>query len=60
LYADFAGHNVGGYEFFPAGTEARSQKELERYGVASDIHSIVQTYTNSGTGGNWYRPAKTM
>jgi len=57
LYADFASHNVVGYEFFPAGTEARSQKELKRYGDSLDIHSIVQTYDNTGTSGNWYRPS---
>jgi len=56
LYADFAGHNADGYEFFPAETEARAQKELKDYGDHSDIHSIVKTYTNSGTEGEWYRP----
>ena len=56
LYADFAAHNVGGYEFFPAGTAARALQELNNYGDLSDIHDIVETYTNGGTEDKWYQP----
>ena len=56
LFADFAAHNVGGFEHFPVGTEARSYQELVNYGDLNDVHPIVQTYTNSGTDGEWVRP----
>jgi hypothetical protein len=58
LYADFAAHNVSGFPDFPAGTEARAAVELKNYGDAKDVHPIVQTYANEGTGGNWVRPPK--
>jgi hypothetical protein len=58
LYADFAGHNVSGYPYFPIGTEERSAKELKKYGDSLDIHPIVATYKNNGTDGEWYRPGK--
>ena len=57
LYADFAAHNVSGYPGFPVGTEERSARELKEYGDSLDVHSIVQTFTNEGTGGKWIRPA---
>lgn len=58
LYADFAAHNVSGYPGFPAGVEERAARELKKYGDSLDIHPIVQTYTDAGTGDNWYRPSK--
>ena len=58
LYADFAAHNVSGFPEFPAGTEARAAEELKNYGDAQDVHPLVQTYANEGTGGNWVRPPK--
>lgn len=58
LYADFAAHNVSGYPGFPAGTEERAARELKRYGDSLDVHPVVQTFVNAGTGGNWYRPSK--
>lgn len=56
LYADFAAHNVGGFEFFPPGTASRSYEELRNYGDLKDVHPLVETYTNSGTNGDWVRP----
>ncbi len=53
LYADFAAHNVSGFPEFPAGTETRAAKELKNYGDAQDVHPIVQTYADEGTGGKW-------
>jgi hypothetical protein len=57
LYADYAAHNVGGFEFLPSGTEARAVRELKHCGEALDVHPIVQTFTKQGTGGKWYRPS---
>jgi hypothetical protein len=57
LYADFAAHNVSGYPGFPAGTEERAAMELKKYGDSLDVHAIVQTFNNEGTGNNWIRPA---
>ena len=56
LYADYAAHNVGGFVSFPAGTEARAAKELKNYGNPQDVHPVVKTYDNEGTGGKWFRP----
>ncbi len=56
LYADWAAHNVGGFEHFPPGTEKRTYDELKTYGDLNDVHPIVETYENGGTDGNWYRP----
>lgn len=58
LYADFAAHNVCGYPGFPAGVEERSTQELKKYGDSLDIHPIVQTLTDAGTGGEWIRPTR--
>ncbi len=58
LYADFAAHNVSGYPGFPDGTEERAARELKKYGDSLDIHSIVKTFDNCGTGGQWLRPGK--
>lgn len=58
LYADFAAHNVGGFEFFPTGTASRSYQELTNYGDLNDVHPVVETFENIGTGGEWYRPGK--
>ncbi len=58
LYADFAAHNVGGFEFFPSGIATRSYQELSNYGDLNDVHPIVETFENSGTGGEWYRPER--
>ena len=58
LYADYAAHNVGGFQHFPAGVEERSAKELRDYGKSYDIHAVVQTFTNEGTRGRWVRPSK--
>jgi len=56
LYADFAAHNVSGYPGFPTGTEERSARELKKYGDSLDVHPIVHTYSDAGTGGAWVRP----
>lgn len=56
IFADFAAHNVGGFEFFPPGTEARTYKELKDYGNLDDVHPIVDTFTNEGTKGEWVYP----
>lgn len=56
LFADYAAHNVGGFEFFPPGTESRTYQELKTYGDLNDTHPIVATYTNEGTYGEWITP----
>jgi len=53
LFADYAAHNVGGFEYFPRGTEARTYRELATYGDLDDTHPIVQTFDNEGTDGEW-------
>ncbi|MBT5426966.1 MAG: T9SS type A sorting domain-containing protein [Bacteroidetes bacterium] len=56
LFADYAAHNVGGFEHFPVGTEARSYQELKNYGDLNDVHPIVKTFTNEGSNGEWISP----
>ena len=56
LFADFAAHNVGGFEHFPPGTEARAYQELRNYGDLNDVHPIVDTFNNEGTNGEWIEP----
>ncbi len=56
LYADWAAHNVGGFEHFTPGVEARALVEIRNYGDMADTHPIVETYENGGTGGEWYEP----
>ncbi len=58
LYADFAAHNVSGYPGFPAGVEERAARELKKYGDSLDIHPIVQSFTDAGTGAEWIRPSQ--
>ena len=57
-FANYAAHNVCGYPHFPAGVEERTARELKDYGKPDDIHAVVNTYTNEGTGGTWVRPPK--
>ena len=57
-YADYAAHNVCGFPHFPDGVEERSARELKQYGTPDDIHDIVKTFTNEGSGGDWIRPEK--
>ena len=56
LFADFTAHNVGGFEHFPEGTEARTYQELATYGDLNDTHPIVDTFTNEGSNGQWLEP----
>lgn len=56
LYADYTAHNVGGFEHFPPGTEARAYLELKNYGDLNDTHPIVDTFNNEGTNGEWIEP----
>jgi len=57
-FADFAAHNVSGFPHFPPGVEERAARELKDYGNPRDIHDVVRTCTNEGTGGAWVRPPK--
>lgn len=56
LFADFAAHNVGGFEFFPPGVDERSYLELKNYGDLNDVHPIVDTFVNEGSNGEWVEP----
>ena len=56
LFADYTAHNVGGFEHFPAGTEARTYQELATYGDLNDTHPTVETFQNEGTDGDWIEP----
>ena len=56
LYADWAIHATAGFDYLSPGTAERSEKDLVRYGDSTDVHRIVHTFDNMGTGGNWYRP----
>jgi len=57
-FADNAAHNVSGFPHFPPGVEERSAEELKNYGKPYDIHDIVKTFNNEGSGGVWIRPEK--
>ena len=57
-FADYAAHNVSGFPYFPPGVEERAAKELRDYGKPYDIHDVVETFVDAGSGGTWIRPAK--
>lgn len=57
LYADWAVHTAADFDYLTPATVKRLKKEFATYGTPSDVHSIVKTYDNSGTGGLWYRPS---
>lgn len=57
-YTNWAAHNTAGFDYITAEQWARAQVELSDYGDSTDIHDIVQTFTDEGTGGEWYRPGE--
>lgn len=56
-FADWAAHTAGGVDYISAEQWARAELELSDYGDSTDIHDIVETFTE-GTGGEWYRPGE--
>ncbi|MHC4744799.1 MAG: DUF6055 domain-containing protein, partial [Planctomycetota bacterium] len=58
-YADFAVRLAADYDlpFISSAQAVEAESHFSAYGDPSDEFSIVETYNDTGTGGNWVRPS---
>ena len=48
---------ITGFDYISLEQWERAQLEFDAYGDPTDIHDIVQTFTDEGTGGEWFTPS---
>jgi len=54
-FANWAVHNAVGFDYLSSAQVERLKKEFQRFGDPDDDHSVVATFKDKGTDGEWIR-----